>query len=113
MRHFFLDTYFHARPTVPRVFRTALRRRLAKRSMRLFSASWPINRVAGAAPDWWTGWPDNKKFAFVLTHDAEGKKGLNRSRELAEMEMSLGFRSSFNFVPEGEYETPASLRDFL
>jgi hypothetical protein len=29
------------------------------------------------------------------------------------MEMRLGFRSSFNFVPEGEYETPKPLRDFL
>jgi len=32
---------------------------------------------------------------------------------LAELEMSLGFRSSFNFVPEGQYETPESLRSFL
>jgi glycosyltransferase involved in cell wall biosynthesis len=91
----------------------AVRRVLAKRSMRLSSASWPINELAGTAPEWWTGWPDNKKFAFVLTHDAEGQKGLDRSRELADMEIELGFRSSFNFVPEGEYETPCSLRDFL
>jgi len=27
--------------------------------------------------------------------------------------MDLGFRSSFNFVPEGAYETPSSLRSFL
>jgi hypothetical protein len=27
--------------------------------------------------------------------------------------MDLGFRSSFNFVPEGEYETPATLMRFL
>jgi glycosyltransferase involved in cell wall biosynthesis len=81
--------------------------------MRSLSASWPINQLAGSAPEWWTGWPNNKKFAFVLTHDAEGQKGLDRCQELAEMEMSLGFRSSFNFVPEGEYATPRSLRDFL
>jgi glycosyltransferase involved in cell wall biosynthesis len=53
------------------------------------------------------------RFAFVLTHDVEGSKGLSRCHELAEMEMRLGFRSSFNFVPEGEYETPRSLRTFL
>ena len=29
------------------------------------------------------------------------------------MEMGLGFRSSFNFVPEGEYITPEPLRAFL
>ena len=29
------------------------------------------------------------------------------------MDMRLGFRSSFNFVPEGDYETPGSLREWL
>ncbi|MDE3180153.1 MAG: glycosyltransferase [Acidobacteriota bacterium] len=64
-------------------------------------------------PSWWPGWPNGKKFAFVLTHDVEGSKGLNRCRELAEMEMAAGFRSSFNFIPEGEYVPQRSLRDFL
>ncbi len=113
MRDLFLDTYFRIRPTVPREVRMVVRRFIAKRAMRSLSGSWPINRLAGAAPEWWTGWPDNKKFAFVLTHDAEGQKGLGRCRELAELEIGLGFRSSFNFVPEGEYTTPRSLRDFL
>lgn len=90
-----------------------LRRFVAKRSLRSLSGSWPINQLAGPAPKWWTGWPDNKKFAFVLTHDIEGQRGLNRCRELAAMEIGTGFRSSFNFVPEGEYATPQSLRDFL
>ena len=90
-----------------------LRRLIAKRLLRSQGASWPINRKAGAAPVWWTGWPNNKKFAFVLTHDIEGQKGLSRCRRLAEMEIGLGFRSCFNFVPEGEYITPPTLRDFL
>jgi hypothetical protein len=54
-----------------------------------------------------------KDFAFVLTHDVERRKGLERSRRLAMMEMDLGFRSSFNFVPEGDYTTPEPLRAFL
>jgi hypothetical protein len=33
--------------------------------------------------------------------------------DLAQLEMRLGFRSSFNFVPEGEYSAPAALRTFL
>jgi glycosyltransferase involved in cell wall biosynthesis len=90
-----------------------LRRLSARRGMRSLTGSWPINQLAAATPEWWKGWPDNKKFAFVLTHDSEGPKGLSRCRELAEMEMNLGFRSSFNFVPEGEYVTPRPLRDFL
>lgn len=91
----------------------AVRRFIVKRSLALQSSAWPINQLASRAPEWWPGWPDGKKFAFVLTHDVESTKGLDRCRQLAEMEMRLGFRSSFNFVPEGEYDTPRSLRDFL
>lgn len=91
----------------------AVRRFVAKRSMKRFLGTWPINPLASRPPDRWSGWPDGKKFAFVLTHDVECQKGLDRCRQLAKMEMSFGFRSSFNFVPEGEYETPRSLRDFL
>lgn len=75
--------------------------------------TWPINPRAATPPQDWTGWPGGKKFAFVLTHDVEGAKGLDRCLELADMEIRLGFRSSFNFVPEGEYQTPPMLRDFL
>lgn len=113
MRRILLDTYFRVKPYVPQAFRLRVRRLLAQRSMPLFSGQWPINQLAGRAPDWWVGWPHGKRFAFVLTHDVEGKKGLARCRELAEMETRSGFRSSFNFVAEGEYETPRSLRDFL
>lgn len=38
---------------------------------------------------------------------------MERCHALAEVEMRLGFRSSFNFVPEGEYAVPESLRGFL
>jgi glycosyltransferase involved in cell wall biosynthesis len=75
--------------------------------------TWPINEAACKVPAKWPGWPEGKKFAFTLTHDVERKKGLDRSRELADLEIELGFRSSFNFVPEGEYRVPESLREFL
>lgn len=113
MRDFSLKTYFLVRPSLPWALRRAVRRFLAKRFMRRYPASWPINPLAGRAPDRWAGWPDGKRSAFVLTHDVEGKKGLDQCRQLAELEMRLGFRSSFNFVPEGAYETPKPLRDFL
>lgn len=113
MRRLFLDAYFHAKPFIPRAFRLRVRQFVAKRSLDMVSDCWPINEIAGSAPDWWPGWPSGKKFAFVLTHDVEGKRGLDRCRALAEMDLRLGFRSSFNFVPEGEYETPRPLRDFL
>jgi len=91
----------------------ALRRVRARRLRRRLIATWPINPVAGRVPDGWPGWPGGKQFAFVLTHDVEGQQGLDRCHRLVEMDMRLGFRSSFNFVPEGKYITPESLRDSL
>ncbi len=45
-------------------------------------------------------WPNEKRFALVLTHDVETLRGQQFVREVAGLEESLGFRSSFNFVPE-------------
>jgi len=113
MRNLFVDLYFLIRPNLPRAFRLRVRRLMLKRSMGGHSGSWPISHLSDMRPDWWRGWPNGKKFAFVLTHDVEGRKGLDQCRALADMEMRLGFRSCFYFVPEGEYKTPSALRDFL
>ncbi len=107
------DVYYLLKPAIPRRIRAAGRRVVSRRRRRRFDHCWPIDEAAGRPPDSWPGWPDGKKFAFVLTHDVEGRRGLDRCRQLAQMEMNLGFRSSFNFVPEGEYTTPPSLRTFL
>ena len=49
----------------------------------------------------------------MLTHDVESRQGLDRVKELANLDMELGFRSSFNFTPEGLYNVRADLRDWL
>ena len=64
-------------------------------------------------PKNWPGWPEGKKFAVVLTHDVESKAGLSKCRSLMQLELGLGFRSSFNFIPEGDYRVPAELREEL
>lgn len=64
-------------------------------------------------PEGWLGWPEGKKFAFVLTHDVESRAGLGKCLSLMQLEMELGFRSSFNFVPEGSYRVPSELREKL
>jgi glycosyltransferase involved in cell wall biosynthesis len=107
------DAYYVAKPAIPLRVRLALRRILANRLRRKYANTWPINEAAGKVPAKWPGWPEGKQFAFVLTHDVESKKGLDRSRELADLEIQLGFRSAFNFVPEGEYRDSESLRRFL
>lgn len=44
-------------------------------------------------------WPDESRFAFVLTHDVETAQGMKKMAALADIEEELGFRSSWNLVP--------------
>lgn len=74
---------------------------------------WPIFPGSETPPLNWPGWPEGKKFALVLTHDVEGRRGVERCRQLMELERRLGFRSSFNLVHEGECPIPQELRDEL
>lgn len=64
-------------------------------------------------PERWSGWPNGKKFAVVLTHDVEGHDGVRRCRQLMQLELEMGFRSSFNFIPEGSYKDPRGVREEL
>jgi glycosyltransferase involved in cell wall biosynthesis len=105
--------YYGLKPFVPQSLRTAIRRQLAMRLRRRIGNVWPIMPGSESPPESWPGWPGGKKFAFVLTHDVESKAGLRKCRSLMQLEMDLGFRSSFNFIPEGDYRVPAELREEL
>ena len=105
--------YYHLKPHLPWRLRMAMRRMLAKRKRESCKDVWPINEAAGQTPAGWSGWPEGKRFAFVLTHDVESQKGLDRSLQLAELDASFGFRSSFNFIPEGDYIVPPAFREQL
>lgn len=105
--------YYHVKPFIPWRLRMAMRRALARRKVQAYKDVWPIDHVAARKPDGWEGWPDRKQFAVVLTHDIEGPKGLDRCRQLMELEAKRGFRSSFNFIPEGPYSVSKLLRTDL
>ncbi|HVU15390.1 MAG TPA: hypothetical protein VHD32_00585 [Candidatus Didemnitutus sp.] len=105
--------YYALKPFVPWKIRTWLRRFHVRRRMRAAAGQWPILPEAAVPPPGWTGWPNGKQFALILTHDVERAEGLAQCRRLAELERELGFRSSFNFVPEGTYRTPSELREWL
>ena len=107
------NLYYMLKPFLPIRVRRAIRGMLARRKLARFRDVWPIDERAGRTPAGWPGWPDGKEFALALSHDVEGTEGVANVRALAELEMSLGFRSSFNFVPEGDYETRAELRAWL
>ena len=112
MTHTFRNLYYRVKPLLPWRARAALRRKIMRRQRRAAAGLWPIRKESGVAPPGWRGWPGGKSFALVLTHDVERIKGVTRCAALMELERDLGFRSSFNFVPEG-YATPPELRDTL
>jgi hypothetical protein len=105
--------YYLLKPMLPWSFRMAMRRWRGRQIQMRCADVWPISESAGEPPRDWCGWPEGKQFAFVLTHDVEGPKGCGRVLELMETEKRLGFRSSFNFVPEGTYRVTAALRQRL
>lgn len=105
--------YFRLKPYIPKKLRFFLRRTRVPGIMRRSGDVWPIDPKSGQAPSDWKGWPLGKQFALVFTHDVEDKEGLRKTKALAELEIEYGFRSSFNFVPEGVYENPPTLRKWL
>jgi hypothetical protein len=105
--------YYRVKPLMPWGMRIALRRWLARRILPRVADRWPIYEPAGRRPEQFTGWPEGKQFAFVVTHDVESQVGLDRCMSLMDIDASNGFRSSFNFVPAGEYRTPPRLRECL
>jgi glycosyltransferase involved in cell wall biosynthesis len=105
--------YYTFKPFIPKRIRYALRRSVALRKRLSYSDVWPVDEIAGRTPDGWPGWPDGKKFAVVLTHDVEGLSGVAKTPVLQQLEIAQGFRSSFNFVPEGEYRISQDYRKQL
>jgi hypothetical protein len=60
-------------------------------------------------------WPGGHSSCAILTHDVETALGKNFCRQLMDLDQSLGFRSSFQVVPESKYslsdELTASIVD--
>jgi hypothetical protein len=106
------DIYYLLKPLIPRRLQIALRRTIAHRKRSLYSELWPIDEKAAKLPDHWPGWPYQKQFAVVLTHDVETAKGQEKCLDLIKLETEFGFRSSFNFVPE-RYKVLSELRHYL
>jgi glycosyltransferase involved in cell wall biosynthesis len=105
--------YYGVKPWVPLYVRRTVRRWFASSKRARTGQVWPILPGSDTPPSGWRGWPNGKKFAFVLTHDVEGAGGLAKCRQLMDMEMKFDFRSSFNFIPEGKYRVPKELREEL
>jgi hypothetical protein len=104
--------FYNIKPFIPRSLQIAIRRQIVFRKRKLVSHVWPIDESAAKPPKGWSGWPDQKKFALVLTHDVDTDVGHEKCLELTQVEQNMGFRSSFNFVPE-KYSVSPELRNYL
>ena len=104
--------YERVKLIIPRKVQILLRRKLVGRQLAQSASEWPIYEPAKDLPPGWPGWPDQKEFALVLTHDVDSQKGLDNCLKLADMEERLGFRSVFNFVA-CKYVVPQQIRDEL
>jgi hypothetical protein len=113
-------TYYLVRPVVPRRLQIALRRAFARVQRRSAFPAWPVDttgmdllalvhrlagEIAGRPAPWIAPWPDGAGWALVLTHDVETAFGVSRIPAMLEIEASLGYRSSWNFVPR-RYDIP-------
>lgn len=109
-------SYYTLKPLLPRALTRQLRHLHNSTKEKNRNLYWPVDPrfaqfqwetlrqgllLAGRHEVLWNKfWPEDKKFGFVLTHDVETAEGQRLIPNLANLEESLGFRSSFNFVPE-------------
>lgn len=108
---FLTNIFYTIKPFIPRCLQIFLRRQIVRYKRKKYSHIWPIDPNAATPPKGWQGWPDNKKFALVLSHDVDTQKGHDKCYQLMEIEERLGFRSSFNFVPERYKVSKKLLKD--
>jgi hypothetical protein len=106
------NIYYFLKPFIPRSIQLFVRRRITLRKLQSCRHVWPIEEKAKRPLEGWSGWPNEKKFAFVSTHDVEGPEGVQNCSQLAKLEEKYGLRSSFNFVAE-DCEVPAELLHYL
>ena len=105
--------FYTLKPLIPRSTQIALRRLVALRKRQKSAHIWPIDPNSAKPPEGWSGWPEGRQFALVLSHDVDTRKGYNNVLRLADLEEGLGFRSQFNFVPERYGKVEIGLLDEL
>lgn len=101
------NIFYTLKPLIPRLLQLTLRRKIAAHKREKYANVWPIDPKAASPFESWKDWPDGKTFALVLSHDVDTKKGYDQVERLMQIEERLGFRSTYNFVPQryGEIST--------
>ena len=102
-------SFYLLKPLIPRKLQIGFRRKFIQFKRKFINYNWPIDPLAGNPPQGWSGWPQGKQFAVVLSHDVDTQRGHDHCRRLINLEENLGFRSSCNFVPE-KYDVSEEVR---
>src|SRR2546428_2941109 len=103
--------YYAVKPVLPRWSTRLLRRVHARSTETAFPLGWPIEAryarfqwavarqvmrlTRATALPFMHFWPEGHRYAFVLTHDVETAQGLAHVSDVADLDASYGFRSSF------------------
>lgn len=104
--------YYQCKPLIPRSLQLWMRRKVVRRQMKQYKSVWPILPGSEKKPGYWNGWPGQKQFGLILTHDVEWSGGQDKCIQLMNLEKELGFSSLFNFVPE-RYAVSRKVQDIL
>lgn len=108
--------YYALKPFLPRSLTLLLRQQYGQLHRSDFQLRWPIEErfvhfqwnviqqlmiaLGQTSLTFRYFWPAGCRWTLVLTHDVETDLGQTFVRKVAGLEERLGFRSSFNFVPE-------------
>lgn len=121
-----LATYYALRCLLPDRIRERLQRRYLLQRTESFPA-WPVDFTADvllenqlarlmnetgvdSVPFIWF-WPNECKACAIVTHDVETERGTGFCHDLIDLDVSFGFRASFQIVPEERYDFPPTLLD--
>ena len=85
---------------MPRRLQLTLRRMIVASKLKKCSKVWPIDPASAKKPAWFKGWPEEKLFALLITHDVEHAAGLQKLEQLLAIDRQFGIRSSVGIVPE-------------
>lgn len=109
----FVDFFYLVKPVVPRRVQVLLRRLLLFSIIKEKRDIWPIDPRTASPPAHWPGWPEGKKFALAIMHDVDTKKGYEKCSQLLQIDIEMGIRTCFNFVPERDYSLSDEFRNTL
>ena len=120
--------YYRARPLVPRAAQLLARRCFSSRQSKRQFPGWPVETalhdfyrmlftilsgLAREAIPMISPWPGEHSWALILTHDVETVAGYENIELLCDIEMSAGYRSSWNFVPKNHHLRHENVLDRL